>query len=73
MLAGGAADIMTLAMLKLDASQKLRDLGFKLLLQALLAPLVTCSLQVTCCLLHLYRAVWWVTCHSSVSRSPKTE
>ena len=31
---GGAADVMTLAMLKLDRSEKLKELGFKMLLQA---------------------------------------
>ena len=31
---GGAADVMTLAMLKLDRSEKLKQLGFKMLLQA---------------------------------------
>merc|ERR1711869_39405 len=30
---GGAADVMTLAMLKLDRSEKLKQLGFKMLLQ----------------------------------------
>eukprot|EP00967_Tisochrysis_lutea_P070827 scaffold93659_cov30-Tisochrysis_lutea.AAC.1 len=30
---GGAADIMTLAMIKLHKSEKLREMGFKMLLQ----------------------------------------